>query len=239
MQWRAEGLVLGTRRHGETGLLLELMTRERGRHLGLVRGGAGTRLRPVLQPGNRVSAEWRARLDEHLGSYVVEIVASRAAGLMASATGLAVVDLIGRHLRLLPERDPHPALYDAAEVVLDHADDVSVVAALIVRLELALLDELGFGLDLSSCAATGAIGTLTHVSPKSGRAVSQAAAEPYRDRLLRLPAFLGGHGAPEPDDVAAGFALTGRFLERDVWGPRGLSEPEARARLRGWAAARP
>jgi DNA repair protein RecO (recombination protein O) len=236
MEWSGEGLVLGTRRHGEANAILELMTRERGRHLGIVKGGAGTRLRPVLQPGNTVQVTWRARLDEHLGTYTAEIVASRAAMLMASPVALHAINLIGAHLRCLPERDPHPKLHDAALIVLEHASDTALVGALMVRLEVALLEELGFGLDLSECAATGATTELTHVSPKSGRAVSAGAAAPYADRLFRLPALLGGASEARDTDALDGFRLTGFFLERDVWGPRGTPEPEARAGLRAAVA---
>ncbi len=232
MEWSGEGLILGTRRHAENNAILELMTRERGRHLGIVRGGAGSRMRPLLQAGNTVAVTWRARLDEHLGTFTAEVVTSRAALLMASPVALHVINLIGAHLRLLPERDPHPLLHDAAHVVLDHADDPAVAGALMVRLELALLEELGFGLDLSECAATGGTTDLTHVSPKSGRAVSQLAALPYADRLFRLPRFLGGDGPESLQDVEDGFRLTGFFLERNVWGARGTSEPEARIGLR-------
>jgi DNA repair protein RecO (recombination protein O) len=230
MQWSGEGIVLGARRHGESNAILEVMTRERGRHLGLVRGGAGPRLRPTLQPGNTVAVTWRARLDEHLGNWTVETLASRAARLIASPLALHGVALLAAHLRLLPERDPHPALYDALTVILDRLDDAEVAGPLLVRFEVALLDELGFGLDLAECAATGARADLTHVSPKSGRAVSRTAAEPYRDRLFALPAFLAPDGAmPGADDVADGFRLTGFFLERHVWGPRAVPEPECRA----------
>jgi DNA repair protein RecO (recombination protein O) len=229
MQWSDEAVVLGARRHGEGSVIVELMTRGRGRHMGLLRGGAGPRLRPVVQPGNGVQATWRGRLDEHLGNFTLELVAARAARLLASGPALNALGLAAAHCRLLPERDPHPALYDALIVLLDHLDAPELAPALLVRFELALLDELGFGLGLSECAATGARENLTHVSPKSGRAVSAPAAAPYLDRLLALPGFLRGEGAsPGSHEVLQAFRLTGYFLERDVWGPRGLAEPDAR-----------
>jgi DNA repair protein RecO (recombination protein O) len=231
MEWTDTGIVLGTRRHGEANAILELMTRAHGRHLGLVRGGAGTRLRPVLQPGNSVSATWRARLDEHLGYYTVEGLELRAASFLAVAHAVYGVNHLAALCRLLPERDPHESVFDALDAALGRLGDPAEVAVLVARFELQLLGELGFGLDLSSCAATGELIELIYVSPKSGRAVSRAAGEPWRDRLLALPAFLGEENAPppSPDDLAAAFALTGFFLERHLYAPHGAALPETRA----------
>ncbi|WP_182085644.1 DNA repair protein RecO [Aureimonas sp. ME7] len=229
MEWREQGIVLGVRRQGETSVVAEVMTRARGRHLGLVRGGRSRRLQPVLQPGNTVEATWRARLDEHLGFMTVEPVELRAAQLMGSAVGLYGIQLLAAHLRLLPERDAHPRLFDALELIVGHLHDPLSAGALILRFEIALLEELGFGLDLETCAATGGREALVYVSPKSGRAVSREAGEPWKDRLLPLPAFL--HDAAAPTDLAeigAGFRMTRFFLARHVWEPRGLPEPEAR-----------
>jgi len=232
MQWTDEAIVLGSKRHGETSVILELMTREHGRHLGLVRGGAGTRLRGVLQPGNRLRATWRARLDEHLGHYTVEGENLRAASFLAAAHAVHGVTHLGALCRLLAEREPHAAVYDALEAVLERLDDASAAASLIARFELNFLAELGFGLDLSSCAATGATTDLVYVSPRSGRAVSGAAGEALRDKLMRLPAFLHTKSEPESAaDLADAFALTGFFLERHAFAPRGLAAPQARARL--------
>jgi DNA repair protein RecO (recombination protein O) len=247
MQWTDEGIVLGTRRHGEASAIVELMTRAHGRHLGLVRGGGGARLRAVLQPGNVVSATWRARLDEHLGLYTIEGLRLRAAALLPVAHALYGVTHLAALARLLPERDPHPAVHDALEAVLDRIADPSVAGALVVRFELQMLSELGFGLDLDRCAATGEAADLVYVSPKSGRAVSRAAGKPWHHRLLELPAFLaashrstaGGESggrekrASEGGDFSAaelnaGFALTGFFLVRHVFEPRGIAMPEAR-----------
>jgi DNA repair protein RecO (recombination protein O) len=233
MQWTDEGVIIGTRRHGETSLIVELMTGAHGRHLGLVRGGRSRKMQPVLQPGNSVIATWRARLDEHLGHYAVEGTTLRAARLIEGPAGLYGLQALAGLLRLLPERDPHRSLYDGLLTILDWLDDPLVAGAVIVRFELRLLDELGFGLDLDACAATGGNDDLAYVSPKTGRAVSRAAGEPYRDKLLRLPAFLIRDNGAEPDsgDLADAFRLTGYFLDRHVYEPRGLTAPDARASL--------
>lgn len=230
MEWRDSGIVLGLRRHGENAVVLELMTRAHGRHLGVVRNGRSRTMQPVLQPGNHVDALWRARLEEHLGEWKVEPVDMRAATYMHSAVALYGLNHLAALTRLLPERDPHPAIYEALEVIGENLVEPPLAAPLLIRYELAILAELGFGLDLSECAATGAQEELVYVSPKSGRAVSRVAGEPWRDRLFRLPAFLGGTLAGVPDwaEVEAGFALTAYFLERHVYGPRGLPPPEAR-----------
>ena len=231
MQWTDEGTVLGVKRHGETSVILELMTREHGRHLGLVRGGAGRRLRGVLQPGNALDATWRARLDEHLGHYTVEPVNLRAAGYLGAAHAVHGVTHLAALCRLLAEREAHPAVYTALETILDCLVDAPVAAPMIARFELNFLAELGFGLDLSSCAATGATDDLIYVSPRSGRAVSRGAGEAYRDRLMRLPAFLQSDDTRirTAAELADAFALTGFFLDRHAFAPRGLPVPEARA----------
>lgn len=231
MEWRDEGIVLGTRRHGETSAILEVMTRAHGRHLGMVRGGRSRRLQPVLQPGNRVELVWRARLDEHLGTFSAEPVALAAARLIDSACAVYALQTLAGHLRLLPERDPHPGLFEALSVMIDHLADPAAAAELVVRFELLVLEELGFGLDLSRCAATGTSDDLAYVSPKSGRAVSRAAGDPWRERMLPLPAFLGRGvrlraGAA---DIDAAFRMTGYFFARHVYEPRGMAEPESRA----------
>jgi DNA repair protein RecO (recombination protein O) len=232
MQWNDDGIVLGVRRHGETSAIVELMTREHGRHLGLVRGGAGSRLRPVLQPGNSLRATWRARLDEHLGHYAVEGTDLRAGAFLSASHALYAVTHLASLVRMLPERDPHPAVYEALALLLRGLEHPARTAAHMVRFEMLMLAELGFGLDLASCAATGVTDELEFVSPKSGRAVSRAAGEPWRERLLRMPAFLAADEPPAEvpmSDLAAGFALTGFFLTRHVLEPRGLVLSEARA----------
>lgn len=230
MEWRDEGIVLGTRRHGETSVILEVMTGAHGRHLGLVRGGRSRKQQPVLQPGNRVDLVWRARLDEHLGTFQTEPVALNAARLFDSACAVFGLQTMAAHLRLLPERDPHAGLYETLGLVIDHLDDPAAAAELVVRFELLLLDELGFGLDLSECAATGARENLAYVSPKSGRAVSSDAGEAWKDKLLPLPAFLrrGSGLRARSGDIEQAFRLTSFFFARHVYEPRGLSEPDAR-----------
>jgi DNA repair protein RecO (recombination protein O) len=239
MQWSDDGIIIGTRRHGETSLIVELMTRGHGRHLGLVRGGRSRRQQPVLQPGNSVIATWRARLHEHLGHYTVEPTVQRAARLIESAAGLYGIQMLAGLLRLLPERDPHGQLYEALTAIVDLLDEPPVAAALIVRFELRLLEDLGFGLDLDRCAATGANDDLAYVSPKTGRAVSRSAGEAWHDKLLSLPAFLlapASATVPAADLVRA-FQLTGYFLSRHVFEPRGLQPPDARARFIGLIGA--
>ena len=232
MEWTDDGIVLGVRRHGESSAIVELLTRAHGRHLGLVRGGAGSRMRPLLQPGNGVRAVWRARLDEHLGTYAIEGLNLRAGALLASSHAVYGVTHLAALVRLLPERDPHEDIYDMLEHTLDDFDDAGGAAAHVVRFELAMLAECGFGLDLSSCAASGETRELIYVSPKSGGAVSRRAGEPWRDRLLRLPAFLregeGGANGYTDEDLQDGFRLTGMFLLRHVLEPRGQGHSDAR-----------
>jgi DNA repair protein RecO (recombination protein O) len=231
MEWRDDGLIIGTRKHGETSVIVEAMTRAHGRHFGLVRGGRSKRMQPLLQPGNHAELVWRARLDEHLGTFLVEPVKLRAARLMANAEALHAVCLVAALLRLGPERDPHPALYETAMRIAGGIDRPEILAPLIVRFEAEILAQMGFGLDLETCAATGATNDLVYVSPKSGRAVSKAAGEPYKARLLPLPAFLRCKIAAKdlsPADIRDGFRLTGFFLLRDLFGPRGQTLPQAR-----------
>lgn len=231
MEWRDEGIILGTRRHGETSAILEVMTRSHGRHLGLARGGRSRKQQPLLQPGNRVELLWRARLDEHLGTFHVEPVELNAARLFDSAVAVFGLQTLAAHLRLLPERDPHHALYETLALIIGHLDDPVSAAELLIRFELLLLDELGFGLDLTRCAATGSREDLAYVSPKTGRAVSRSAGLAWQDRLLPLPAFLG-EGAlrrGSPIEIDAAFHLTGFFFDRHVYETRGIEPPQARA----------
>ncbi len=231
MQWSEEGIVVGTRRYGETDIILEVVTEARGRHLGLVKGGRGRRLRPFVQPGNTLLLTWRARLDEHLGNFRVEPVVERSSALTATGMGAFGLALAAAHLRLLPERDPHPRLHAAFAVMLDCFDRPPLGAEMMARFELLLLEELGFGLDLDTCAATGERDELVYVSPKSGRAVSRQAGLPYAERLLMLPAFLVGAAseAAGPQRLEEAFGLTGHFLERHVYEPRGQAVPDSRA----------
>lgn len=231
MQWQDDGIVLGIKRHGESNAIAEIMTREHGRHLGLVRGGRSRRMQPVLQPGNGVAVTWRARLDQHLGSFQVEPIDLRAARLMETATGVYGVQAMGALLRLLPERDPHKHLYEALGIILGNLHQPMDAGELFVRFEIAVLEDLGFGLDLSRCAATGVTDQLQFVSPKSGRAVSREAGIPWQDKLLALPTFLadGSRHAADPASLEEAFRLTGFFLHRHVYEPRGMEMPDSRA----------
>jgi DNA repair protein RecO (recombination protein O) len=184
----------------------------------------------VLQPGNRVDLVWRARLDEHLGTFQTEALEMNAARLMDSAVAVHGLQLLAAHLRLLPERDPHGGLYETLCVMLPHLEDAAAAGELVARFELLVLDELGFGLDLARCAATGQRHDLVYVSPKSGKAVSREAGEPWRERMLALPAFLqrGSSLRADADAIEDAFRLTGFFLARHVYEPRGIEEPGAR-----------
>lgn len=230
MDWHDEGLVLGCRKHGETSIILEVMTRGHGRTLGLVRGGRSRTHQPTLQPGNRVALTWRARLEDHLGMMSVEPVMMRAASLMESQSGVLGIQLIAAHLRLLPEREPLPGVFDAVDAMVAHLPDALDAAELMVKFEIALLQELGFGMDLTSCAMTGAREGLAYVSPKTGRAVTKDAGEPWAEKLLALPAFLraGANMRPDAEMLSSAFALTGHFLTRNVYEPRGSEMPHAR-----------
>ena len=237
MEWADDAVVLGVRKHGETSAIAELMTRQRGRHLGLVHGGRSRNMRPVLQPGNSVRATWRARLDEHLGTFKVEGEGLRAARLMETAHGIYALQTIASHLRLLPEREADPDLFATLNIVLDNLDRPEIAAEMVIRFELTMLEKLGFGLDFAQCAATGTRQNLIYVSPRTGRAVSQEAGTPWADKMLILPAFLlprdmeRASGA-STEELEAGFALTGHFLNRNVHGPRGIDILPERESLR-------
>jgi DNA repair protein RecO (recombination protein O) len=229
MQWSDEGVILSVKPHGETAAVAEIFTRAHGRHLGLVHGGRSRRLRPILQTGNHVDAVWKARLAEHLGNVSVELRKGYAAQAMDDPLALAGLSSLCALAHQLPERDPHANLFEVTLFVLGYLDEPEVW--------LALLDELGFGLDLATCAATGVRENLVYVSPKSGRAVSADAGAPYKERMLSLPAFLakGRPGRNEPlataADVVAGLELTGHFLETRVLLPREETMPQARQRF--------
>jgi DNA repair protein RecO (recombination protein O) len=230
MEWRDEGIILGTRRHGETSAILELMTREHGRHMGLVRGGRSRRMQPLLQAGNRVDVIWRARIDEHLGMMQVEPVSFSAARLIEQPVALYGLQLAASHLRLLPERDPHQNLFETLAIILEHCEDTLIAGELLVRFEVMMLEELGFGLDLKRCASTGTDQNLTYVSPKSGRAVSRDAGAPWADKLLAMPPFMVNSSvrAGSLAEIIAAFRLTSFFFTRHVWEPRAQKPPEAR-----------
>lgn len=229
MEWTSSATVLGTRRHGESSVILEVMTRERGRHLGMVRGGRSRRMRPLLQVGNTLTVTWRARLDEHLGLFQVDGQTLRGAQLMDLPAAMLAIQLCAAHLRLLAERERHTRLADMLDLVLENCSDTLTLGALVARFELMMLEELGFGLDLSKCAGSGSHDNLIYVSPKSGCAVSEEAGEPYKDKLLPLPAFLSGSlDSAQMQQIDEAFALTGFFLDRNVWTPRAVRAPDGR-----------
>lgn len=231
MEWRDEGIILSVRSHGETSAIAEIFTVEHGRSMGLVRGGRSRHMRPVLQPGNLVSMTWRARLEDHLGNFVLEPLSLRAGFIMENALRLSGLASLVALAQVLPEREPHGKLYEASRIVLEAIDQDHLWPALMVRWEMGLLDELGFGLDLSKCASTGATDNLIYVSPRTGKAVSRNAGQPYHDRLFELPMFLRGEKGMDVGDISRGFKLTGYFLERDVFGPRNMVLPQARVRM--------
>jgi DNA repair protein RecO (recombination protein O) len=236
MEWTDDAIVLSARGHGETSAILEALTREHGRHLGLVRGGASRKSKSVLQPGNSVHLHWRARLGEHLGNFTVEPAKARVGDMIESREALIGLNAFAAVASAaLPEREAHAPVFEAATILLDamQATDFAHWGALFVRWEAGLLEELGFGLDLTRCASTGATEDLIYVSPKSGRAVSAAAGAPYKERLFALPPFLLGtqNATPDAADIAAGLKLTEHFLSDRVLAPHGKEMPQARQRL--------
>ena len=232
IEWREEGLVLAVRRHGESDAIVEVLTTGHGRHAGVVRGGGGRRLAPLMQPGAGLALTWRARLEEHLGHFTVEPVRSRAALLSDPVALAGLTSLTALLAFALPEREAIPGVLEATEAVLDLMETGAPWPLAYLRWEMALLDRLGFGLDLARCAVTGARADLAYVSPRTGRAVSRAGAGEWADRLLPLPPALLGPGPAERPDLLQGLAITGHFLEHRLapaLGERPL--PAARGRL--------
>jgi len=231
MDWTDQGIVLSARKHGESSVVLSLLTAAHGRHAGVVRGGQSRTRRGVLEVGNLLFVTWRARLEEHLGNFTVELETGHAARLFDRADRLAALTaLCATADSCLAEREPHPETFAASLRLIERLDGDDW-PALYVAWELQLLGTLGFGLDLSSCAATGATGDLAYVSPRSARAVSGPAGAPYRKKLLILPAFLIGQGEAGPGDILDGLALTGYFLDRHVYRAQNRAPPDARERL--------
>jgi len=233
MEWRDEGAVLAVRRHGESSVILEVFTAAHGRHAGVVRGGASRRLAPVLQPGAQLDLTWRARLEDHLGSFTVEPLRSRAAGIMGSALALSGLNAITALLCFsLPEREPHPDLYARSVTLLDLLAIPDAWPLAYLRWELALLEELGFGLDLSRCAVTGSRDGLAYVSPRTGRAVSAEGAGEWASKLLPLPMCLLGQGPVAESEIREGLVTTGYFLQTRLAPALGNKPlPAARQRL--------
>jgi DNA repair protein RecO (recombination protein O) len=231
MRWEDDAVILSVRPHGEASAIVQLLTRSYGRHAGLVRGGQGARLRGVYQAGNRVVATWSGRLAEHLGTLECELVSSYAARVLDDPDRLAALSAATAMCEgVMPEREPHAACFEGLLALFESLEGEHW-AEVYVRWELALLAELGFGLDLSACAAGGDNDQLAYVSPRSGRAVSLSAGAPFREKLLVLPAFLVGRGEGGEAAVAEGLALTGFFLERYLFHPHDKPLPAARRRL--------
>ncbi|MFC6639424.1 DNA repair protein RecO [Sulfitobacter sp. JBTF-M27] len=232
MEWRDQGILLATRRHGETSAIIEMFTPSQGRHIGVVRGGTSRKIAPILQPGAQLDVAWRARLEDHIGSFTVEPVRSRAATAMGDRLALAGLNAVTALLSFcLPEREAHPALYARTEALLDLLGQGDVWPLAYLQWELGLLEEMGYGLDLGSCAVTGATEGLVYVSPKSGRAVSEKGAGDWADKLLPLPDVLRGQGEAPDAEIAQAFKTTGHFLNAHL--ARNLGDkplPEARAR---------
>ncbi|MBT5076667.1 MAG: DNA repair protein RecO [Rhodospirillales bacterium] len=236
MEWSDEGIIIRVRKHGETSVIVGLLTRDHGRHVGLVRGGQSRRRQGQLQTGNLVSAVWRARLSDHLGSYTLESSRDFAALVLDDPIRLKALMSLGALLdTVLAERDPHPEMFQATVMVLGaltKTSDDKAALAVYVQWELELLRCLGFGLDLETCAATGGHEDLVYVSPRSGRAVSAAAGAPYHDKLLSLPAFLVEPGASiSMEEIEKGLALTGAFLTQHHFAVEGRHQPAARGRF--------
>ena len=234
MEWRDEGILLANRRHGESAAIIEVFTPSRGRHAGVVRGGASRKMAPILQPGAQLDASWRARLEDHIGSYTVELLRSRAAGAMGDRVSLAGLNaVVALLLFCLPEREAHERLYHQTEALLDLLGQADIWPLAYLRWEMILLEDLGFGLDLSECAVLGAAGDeLVYISPRTGRAVSRSGAGEWADRLLPLLPCLKGQG-PAPDaEVTRALQVTGHFLKTQVAPELGHKPlPDARARF--------
>jgi len=232
MEWHDVGFVVAARRHGEGGMIVELLTRAHGRHAGLVRGGQSPKTRAVLQPGNEVAAAWRGRLSEHLGTLTCELVRPHAAVLLDDPDRLAGLMAAAALISgALPEREPYPDVFASLDGLLQALDSAADWLARYVGWERALLAALGFGLDLGCCAVSGAVTDLAYVSPRTGRAVSRAAGLPYHDKLLALPGFLWRDEPADARQIALGMVLTEHFLVHHVFAPQGRALPAARVRF--------
>ncbi len=233
MEWRDQGILLSSRRHGETSAIIEVFTPTQGRHAGVVRGGSSRKIAPILQAGAQLDLTWRARLEDHIGAFNVEPVRSRAAVAMGDRRALAGLNAVTSLVAFcLPEREPHLPLYQRTEALLDLLGQSDVWPLAYLRWELSLLEELGYGLDLTRCAVTGKTEGLAYVSPKSGRAVSTEGAGEWAERLLPLPDILRGVGSGEDVQIAQAFRTTGYFLSAHLAADLGGKPlPQARARF--------
>ncbi len=230
MEWKDVGIIIAVRPHGETSAVVELLTRDNGRHLGLVKGGRSRANRPLLQVGNLVEATWRARLDEYLGFYTLEGLSLRAARIMEGRLSTLALVYAAILVRLLPERDPHPVLFERLDAFIREMDESLACASRLIQFEVHMLAELGFGLDLQGCALTGKHTELAYVSPKTGRAVSAGAAGIWAPRLLPLPAFLvNAHAAYTQSDIQQAAQLTAYFFRNWIFEPRKMNDPDSRA----------
>jgi DNA repair protein RecO (recombination protein O) len=232
IEWSDTGTVLGTRRLGESSVVLEVFTAEHGLSKGLVKGGASRKKRPDMQLGNRLLLEWKARLSDHLGNFTFESDRSRSLALTSSPEVLMAVQSAAEILRLFPERQSEPEMFAGFETLLDRSESSIIACNLLVRFELNALERLGFGLELGHCAATGTTDDLAYVSPRTGRAVSRDEGEPWKDKLLALPAGLdAGSSLTTPQDIVAALDLTGFFLDRWLYLPRNREMPVPRTML--------
>lgn len=233
MEWRDQGILLSARKHGETSSIIEMFTPTQGRHAGVVRGGTSRKIAPILQPGAQLDVTWRARLEDHIGSFTVEPVRSRAAVAMGDRLALAGLNTVTALLSFcLPEREAHLGLYQRTEALLDLLGQSEVWPLAYLQWEMGLLEEMGYALDLTACAVTGVTDGLRYVSPKSGRAVSERGAGEWAAKMLPLPDVMRGAGAGSNDEIRQAFVTTGYFLERHLAQDLGGKPlPEARARF--------
>lgn len=239
MEWTDEALILSSRPHGETAAIVTLLTQEHGCHAGLVPGGQGHKAQALVQPGNHVQARWRARLLDHLGNYSLDMINAYSAAWLDMPEALAIISSACAVTEAsLPERQPMPGVY-AGLLALLGSPDADLWAPLYVKWEIGLLKALGYGLDLTRCAVSGGTKNLTHVSPRTGKAVNAENAAPYKERLIPIPSFLMGGGDYSPAAILQGLDLTGHFLSRFVFAnpqyraltPNAGDLPPARMRL--------
>jgi DNA repair protein RecO (recombination protein O) len=231
LEWQDSGIILSVRGHGDTGGIVSILTKDHGRAMGYVYGATSTKMRGVLEPGNLVSIDWKAKSNDQLGTFTLELEKSIAADVMDDAAKLtAMQSACVLADKTMPEREKHTGMYEGTKALMaSFATDIW--APTYIYWEMGLLRELGFGLDLSKCAATGSVDNLIYVSPKSGCAVSAAAGEIYKEKLLALPPFLRGEGGFEESDILNGLKLTGHFLLHRVFSQSNSNLPESRLRL--------
>ncbi len=232
MEWRDTGILLSSKAHGENSAILEVLTHKHGRHLGILRGGTSRKIAPHLQPGAQLDVTWKARLEEHMGSFSIEPLRSRAADAMAGRLSLAGLNAVtAMAAYVLPERLPCQSIFSATEQVLDLLTQMDVWPLAYLRWEQGLLEELGYGLDLGHCAVTGRTDGLIYISPRSGAAVSAEGAGDWAPKLLQLPPILRGEGNGSPDEILSALNVTGYFLDKHMTTDRKKSLPAAREAL--------